>query len=79
MKAETAISRIKGWHKAISPYVSNDTGEDMIIEDRPASWGNHKEYRILSDGSNCFFSVIPSEAEESQKKYFKHNKLCLDH
>jgi len=60
LKAEIAISRIKGWHKAISPYVSNDTGEDMKIEDRPASWGNHKEYRILSDGSNCFFSVKAS-------------------
>ena len=60
MKAGTAISRIKEWHKAISPYVSNDTGEDMKIEDRPASWGNHKEYRILSDGSNCFFSVKAS-------------------
>ena len=57
MKAGTAIARIKEWHKSIGPYVSNDTGEDMEIKDRPAPWGNHGEYRILSEGSNCFFSV----------------------
>ena len=29
----------------------------MEIKDRPAPWGNHGEYRILSDGSNNFFKV----------------------
>ena len=56
-KADTAISRIKEWHQAIGPYVSNGTGEDMEIKDRPASWGNHEEYRLLSSGSNNFFQV----------------------
>lgn len=55
--ADASMARIKEWHKAISPYVSNDTGEDMEIKDRPASWGNHGEYRILSSGSNNFFTV----------------------
>lgn len=56
-KADASMARIKEWHKVIGPYVSNDTGEDMEIKDRPASWGNHGEYRILSDGSNNFFKV----------------------
>ncbi|MBR4735422.1 MAG: CotH kinase family protein [Bacteroidales bacterium] len=55
--AEASMARIKGWHQVIGPYVSNDTGEDMVIKDRPASWGNHGEYRILSSGSNNFFTV----------------------
>lgn len=55
--ADAAMARIKGWHQVIGPYVSNDTGEDMEIKDRPASWGNHGEYRILSGGSNNFFTV----------------------
>ena len=56
-KADVAAARIKEWHKSIEKYVSNDTGEDMEIKDRPAPWGNHGEYRILSDGSNNFFKV----------------------
>lgn len=56
-KADVAMERIKSWHQVIGQYVSNDTGEDMIIEDRPAEWGNHGEYRILEDGSNNFFKV----------------------
>lgn len=49
-----AMSRIKVWQSAISPYVSNDTGEDMVIEDKPASWGNHSEYRIYGSSNNWF-------------------------
>ncbi|MBO4455578.1 MAG: CotH kinase family protein [Bacteroidales bacterium] len=57
-RADVAIARINGWHQVISPYVRNDTGQDMKILDRPASWGNHSEYRILDLGSNNnFFSV----------------------
>ena len=26
----------------------------MSIEDRPASWGNHGEYRILNPNNNFF-------------------------
>ena len=56
-RADVAMARIKEWQQAIGPYVSNDTGEDMSIEDRPASWGNHGEYRLLKSGSNNFFQV----------------------
>ncbi|MBR4809476.1 MAG: CotH kinase family protein [Bacteroidales bacterium] len=59
-QADTAMARISSWHKAISGFVSNDTGQDMTIADRPASWGNHAEYRILSPGNNNFFSVKAS-------------------
>ena len=55
-----SAARIRAWQETISPYVSNDTGEDMVIEDRPASWGNHSEYRLLQDGSNNYFRVKAS-------------------
>lgn len=51
-----STARIRAWQDSIRPYVQNDTGEDMSIEDRPASWGNHGEYRIL-DPNNNFFLV----------------------
>lgn len=58
MHYNDARSRIVKWHARIAPYVNNDTGEDMKIEDRPASWGNHPEYRLLEDSpSNNFFRV----------------------
>ena len=53
----TSVARIRAWHSKIAPYVSNDTGEDMSIEDRPASWGNHGEYRLLENSNNNFFKV----------------------
>ncbi len=43
-------ARITYWHKMIQPYISNDTGEDMVIEDKPASWSNYPNYRLLSGG-----------------------------
>ncbi|MGN0187096.1 MAG: CotH kinase family protein [Paludibacteraceae bacterium] len=45
---DNSIERIRAWHAMISPYVANDTGEDMIIDDVPASWGNCPFYRLLS-------------------------------
>ncbi len=58
MHYNDASARIRNWHQRISQYVSNDTGEDMVIEDRPASWGNHSEYRLLEDSQyNNFFRV----------------------
>ena len=51
----SSIQRIKGWHKMISEYIVNDTGEDCVLEDRPALWGNHGEYRLLEIGTNNFF------------------------
>lgn len=59
-KMEGSVARIKLWQQFISPYVSNDTGEDMSISDRPASWGNHSEYRLMDTGSNNFFKVKKS-------------------
>jgi spore coat protein CotH len=60
--------RILGWQTLISPYISNDTGEDMAISDRPASWGNAPFYRLLSGNAeggskgnaNFFASKIKS-------------------
>ncbi len=54
---EGSMRRIAEWQRMISPYIANDTGEDMEIADRPASWGNHPEYRIMERGANNFFSV----------------------
>ena len=49
-------ARIRVWQSVIRPYVSNDTGEDMSVSDRPAGWSNHGEYRLL-DSRNNFFQV----------------------
>lgn len=53
-----AKERIRAWQSAISAFVANDTGQDMKIEDKPASWGNHGEYRLLGgDASTNWFEV----------------------
>ena len=49
--AEKSMKRIKVWQNKIAPFVPNDTGEDMSIEDKPASWGNQQNYR-LTTGNN---------------------------
>ena len=54
---DASVSRIKTWQEKVSPYVSNDTDEDMNIYDAPAYWGNHGEYRLMDTGSNNFFRV----------------------
>ena len=46
--------RIKNWHEMIKNYISNDTGEDMTIVDKPASWGNCGFYRLLETENNFF-------------------------
>ena len=51
--------RIRNWQNMISPYVPNDTGEDMEIIDQPASWGNCDFYRLL-DSNNNYFSIRAS-------------------
>jgi hypothetical protein len=61
-----SIARINGWHDMMRPYVDNDTGEDCVIKDRPAGWGNIYDYRLLDAGSSMnFFKVkassIPSK------------------
>ncbi|MBR1706845.1 MAG: CotH kinase family protein [Bacteroidales bacterium] len=52
-----AAPRIRAWQSSVSAFISNDTGEDMSISDRPAGWGNHPEYRLLETGSDNFFQV----------------------
>ncbi len=52
MHYNDAAPRIRAWHNKIADYVSNDTGEDMTISDNTASWGSHKEYRLLEDSQN---------------------------
>jgi hypothetical protein len=46
-----SMARIQAWQNRIAPFVSNDTGEDMLIEDKPASWGNQPNYRVTSGNS----------------------------
>lgn len=46
--ATTSMQRVMDWQQFVGPYVSNDTGEDMYIEDKPAWWGNASYYRLLS-------------------------------
>jgi hypothetical protein len=56
--------RIISWQSRIAPYVSNDTGEDMEIKDRPAGWSSHGEYRLLKSDNNFFkikASSIPKQ------------------
>jgi spore coat protein CotH len=63
-KTEGSIARIESWHSKIRNFVSNDTGEDMQIIDRPAEWGNCPFYRLFSgnnqggtNGNANFFST----------------------
>lgn len=46
-----SIPRIQQWQNMIFPYVWNATGEDMEIEDKPASWGNQPNYRVKTGNS----------------------------
>ncbi len=52
----SSYGRITSWHSKISAYVSNDTGEDMEIKDRPAGWSSQNKYRLLEEKNN-FFNV----------------------
>lgn len=49
--------RIRTWQNMIKLFVPNDTGEDMTISDKPASWSSHPEYRLLEMGKDNFFTV----------------------
>ena len=57
MDRASSQARIRSWQSMIEPYVDNDTGEDTVIEDKPASWSNHSEYTLLKNGSDNFFTV----------------------
>ena len=60
MDRQSAQARIRSWQRMIEPYVDNDTGEDTVIEDKPASWGNHSEYNLLKSNGDNFFTVKAS-------------------
>ena len=59
-----SLPRIRGWQGRIAPYIDNDTGEDCVWADRPASWGNHPEYRLFSSGPANFFQVKSAIVEK---------------
>lgn len=61
---DAAVPRILEWQAKIRPYVSNEVGEDMQIADRPASWGNHPEYRVYTYGANNWFTVKAASLRE---------------
>ena len=56
----SAQARIRAWQARIEQYIENDTGEDMVIEDKPASWGNHSEYNLLKSNNDNFFNAKAS-------------------
>lgn len=51
---EEAAAVVAGMQDRVRDFTANDTGEDMTVEDRPASWGNHPEYRLLGTDGNFF-------------------------
>lgn len=59
MDKRSAQARIRSWQARIAQYIDNDTGEDTRLEDKPASWGNHSEYRLL-DNTDNFFTIKAS-------------------
>lgn len=62
---DSSIPRINAWHDMIRDYVENDTEEDCEIKDRPASWGNQYDYRLLDASSSMnFFKVKASSIPE---------------
>ena len=61
---DASIARITEWQNSIRKYVSNDTGEDMEISDRPAGWSNRPGYRLLTKGSNNFFMAKEESIKE---------------
>ncbi len=48
MQPAAAKQRIRHFQSLVRDYISNDTGEDMTIIDKPASWGSFGNYRLLS-------------------------------
>lgn len=49
-----ATARIEKWHRMIENDIENDTGDDMVIKDVPASWGDIPSYRLLGTNNNFF-------------------------
>jgi spore coat protein CotH len=60
MDRASSQARIRSWQARIEQYIDNDTGEDIVIEDKPASWGNHGEYNLLKNNNDNFFNAKAS-------------------
>ena len=67
MDYKTAAARIRTWQSRIANYVKNDTGDGMEVADRPASWGNHPEYRLLDDGMSVNFFKVKAQTIRALK------------
>ena len=65
MDTESARQRVIDWQAKIQSYITNDTGEDMEIKDRPASWGRVGDYRLMSTSNNYF--TVKAETINSMK------------
>jgi len=57
MNEKVAVRVIRSMQNRIKPFLSNDTGEEMAFSDLPAGWSTHQEYRLMSYGDNCYFTV----------------------
>ncbi len=65
MDTQSAMARIKNWQSKIQSYISNDTGEDMKIEDKPAEWGKWGDYNLMSTNNNYF--MVKAQTINSMK------------
>ncbi|WP_369433918.1 CotH kinase family protein [Psychromonas sp. MME1] len=56
MRQEDSLPWIENVHQLIRDELENDTGDNEVINDRPASWGNESRYRIftLDSGKNWY-------------------------
>lgn len=52
-----SVQRIQKWHSLIENYVSNDTEEDMLIEDLPGKYSDQQDYKLWTDGAMNYFRV----------------------
>lgn len=53
---ESSINRITNWQTMLCPYVENDTGQDMVIEDSPGAWSGQDRYRLTKLGGGISLS-----------------------
>jgi hypothetical protein len=56
-----AVPWIEKVHALISHAIDNDTGDNLVIVDQPASWGNQPDYRIFA----------PVQAQSNEKNWYK--------
>ena len=49
---KSAQGLFRNWHELIQAFVDNDTGRDDVIEDLPADWSDHGNYRLWEEGED---------------------------